>query len=360
MDIRSSVVSIATALGFDKVRISSVASGMDTEFVHSWVKKGYAGEMAYLEKRADERADPHRVLPGAKNAICVALVYDREIPDHQLSEDKARGRIARYAGGEDYHSVMLERLEALATAIQVRISRTFDYRAYVDTGPILERTLAARGGLGWIGKNTLLLDRELGSYFFIGVVLTDLEMELDEPVSDLCGSCTACLDACPTDAFPEPHVMNASKCLSYTTIEKRGMTPDELREPQGNWVFGCDICQEVCPWNLRKNRTIPLPGAELRKRLEPKEQFVFPSLRWILDLDEENWKEVTAKTSLRRAKWHGLLRNALVAAGNSGDLSLLESINRHAKGSEPELRLHAEWAISQLSGCRRAASDAKA
>ena len=360
MDIRSAVISIGQALGFDKVRISSVSTGKDTEFVHEWLRKGFAGEMAYLKKRAEERADPLKVLSGARNAICVALVYDRQGCVPGPVEDKSLGRIARYAGGEDYHTVMLERLEAFATAIQVKVRRSFTHKAYVDTGPVLERTLAARGGLGWIGKNTLLLDRELGSYFFIGVLFTDLEIDLDEPVADLCGSCTACLDACPTDAFPEPHVMDASRCLSYTTIEKSGIIPKHLRAPQGNWIFGCDVCQEVCPWNNRKNRMLPLPGVKLREKLKPKEEFVLPSLRWILDLDEDNWREITAKTSIRRAKWRGLIRNALIAAGNSGDLTLFDSIMKHAEGVDPGLREHAEWAIGQLLQTRRAASDAKA
>jgi len=346
-------------LGFHRVGIASAEAGPDTQFVHEWLARGYAGEMDYLGRRAEERADPGRVLAGARSAICVALVYDRETTGetHGLPP---LGRIARYAGGEDYHELMKERLLALAEALEAKLGHAFGSRAYVDTGPILERTLAARAGLGWIGKNTLLIDPELGSYFFLGVLLTDLAVEPDVPSADHCGSCTACLDACPTGAFPEAHVMDASRCLSYTTIEKRGSIPESLRAAQSDWVFGCDICQDVCPWNRRKRRPLPPDPLGLRARLAPKPELMQPSLRWLLELDEETWREVTRKTAIRRTKWKGLVRNALVAAGNSGDRSLIDAVERHLASDEPSLAEHAAWALTQLEAARLPAKDANA
>src|SRR5262245_17378612 len=345
--------------------------------------------MRWLARRAAERADPRRVLPGARSVVAVGVVYDTGPEAAQAPRNGARpseaarddgggggasaavprsepqaseARVARYAGGADYHDVLGRRLRALASTLEALLPGTRT-RCYVDTGPVLERPLAARAGLGWIGKNTLLIHPRLGSYLFLGVVLTDLALAPDAPEPDHCGSCRACLDACPTDAFPEPFVLDATRCLSYTTIELRSAIPEALREPQADRVFGCDVCQEVCPWNTRPGRAVPEDAAGLRAALAPREAWHLPALAWLLGLDEPAWREVARGTALRRAKWRGLMRNALVAAGNSGDPSLAPALRRHAEGADALLAEHARWALARLGvdqGGLRATSRATA
>jgi epoxyqueuosine reductase len=366
----------AGALGFDAVGIAPADPPPHAGFLREWLAHGYAGEMAWIARRAEEREDPRRVLPGARSIVAVALVYDMPPSAAQpseaapasearseaqpsevmraeaRSEPKASGvigtaRIARYAGGADYHDVLGQRLRSLASAIEALApgART---RSYVDTGPVLERPVAARAGLGWIGKNTLLIHPRLGSYLFLGVVLTDLTLAPDAPEPDHCGSCRACLDACPTGAFPEPFVLDASRCLSYTTIELRSAIPEPLREAQADWVFGCDVCQQVCPWNTRARRVVPEDAGGMRAELAPRPPWRGPALAALLALDEPAWAEATRGTALRRAKRRGLLRNALVAAGNSGDLTLVPALRRHAEGDDALLSAHARWALARL------------
>jgi len=403
----------ARRLGFDLVGIAPADPPPHADFLPQWLARGYAGEMRWLARRAAERADPRRVLPGARSVVAVGVVYDTSPEAAQASRHEARpsqaargdaggggasaavprsepqvseaargdaggggasaavprsepqaseARVSRYAGGRDYHDVLGERLRALAREIEGLAPGTRT-RSYVDTGPMLERPLAARAGLGWIGKNTLLIHPRLGSYLFLGVVLSDLALAPDAPEPDHCGSCRACLDACPTDAFPEPYVLDATRCLSYTTIELRSGIPERLRAPQADRVFGCDVCQEVCPWNTRPGRAVPEDAAGLRAALAPREAWHLPALAWLLGLDEPAWREVARGTALRRAKWRGLLRNALVAAGNSGDPSLAPALRRHAEGVDALLAEHARWALARLGvdqGGLRATSRATA
>ncbi len=224
-------------------------------------------------------------------------------------------------------------------------------RCYVDTGPVLERAAAARAGLGWIGKHTLLIDRALGSYLFLGVVITDLALPPDAEEPDHCGSCRACLDACPTSAFPEPYVLDATRCISYTTIELRTAIPEELRAAHGDWVFGCDVCQEVCPWNGKATRAPALASPEnslLRERFAPRPALADATLAWLLALDEEAWRAATRRTALRRAKHRGLLRNALVAAGNRASSAHRVAVARHAESSDALIAEHARWALARI------------
>jgi epoxyqueuosine reductase len=285
------------------------------------------------------------VLPGARSVIALGFVYD---PGEPAPAAPGALRVARYAGGDDYHDLLLERVRALEAGLPALAGQVVRTRGYVDTGPVLERAHAARAGLGWIGKNTCLIHPRLGSYLFLGVVLTDLALEPDLPEPDHCGSCRACLDACPTQAFPEPFVLDATRCISYTTIEARGPVPAELRAAHGSWGFGCDLCQEVCPWNTRARRTLPPDPLGLRAALAPRPEWRSPALAWVLSLDESEWRRATRGTALRRARWQGLVRNALVVAGNAGDASLLPLVRRHAEGADPLLADHARWALERL------------
>jgi len=366
---------VGLALGLDAVGLAPAAPHARTEFLRDWVARGFAGEMDYLVRRLEERIDPRRVLPGARSLIVVGLLLppptaapapDAEPPDAEPgsvqagqangSANPARepgpaaavGRVARYAGGDDYHELLLDRVRALEAALPVLAQRPVRSRSHVDTGPVLERAAAERAGLGWIGKNACLIHPALGSHLMLGVVITDLPLEPDAPVTDHCGSCRACLDVCPTNAFPEPYVLDATRCLSYTTIESRGPIPEFLRAPQADLVFGCDLCQDVCPWNRSRPRQ-PLPDAlGLRARLTKREAWRSPTLEWLLSLEEEGFSEATRKTALRRAGWRGLIRNALIAAGNAGDPGLRPAVARHADGGDAMLSEHARWALARL------------
>ena len=340
------VTALALALGFDLAGVARAEPGRHAAFLRDWLARGYGGEMAYLARNVERREDPRRVLPGARSVIAVALVYD---PGARPEPSGSSIRVARYAGGDDYHDVLIDRVRALEAALSPLARKPVRTRGYVDTGPVLERACAADAGLGWIGKNTCLIHPRLGSYLFLGVVLTDLALAPGAPEPDHCGSCRACLDACPTGAFPEPYVLDATRCLSYTTIELRGAIPEDLRAGQGDWGFGCDVCQEVCPWNQRGRRGVPADPLGLRARLAPREEWRAPSLAWALELSEQTWREAARGTALRRTGYRGLLRNALIAAGNSRDASLAPLVRRHLEGGDPVLAEHARWALERLA-----------
>ena len=292
------------------------------------------------------------MLPGARSVIALGLVYD---PGARPEPSGSAFRVARYAGGDDYHDVLIDRVRALEAALSPLAGTPVRTRGYVDTGPVLERAFAADAGLGWIGKNTCLIHPRLGSYLFLGVVLTDLALAPTEPEPDHCGSCRACLDACPTDAFPEPYVLDATRCLSYTTIELRGPIPDPLRAGQGDWGFGCDVCQEVCPWNQRGLRAVPADPLGLRARLAPRDGVARARARvGARSVARDDWRAATRGTALRRTGYRGLLRNALIAAGNSRDASLAPLVRRHLDGGDPMLAEHARWALERLRSIRAA------
>jgi len=338
---------VGLALGLDAVGFASASPTERTRFLRDWIARGYAGEMHYLARRVEERVDPRRVLPEARSMVVAGLACAEPV-EAGADPEGSLGRVARYAGGDDYHDVLLDRLRALESALAVVADTEVRSRAYVDTGPIVERAAAAGAGLGWIAKNSCLIHPDLGSHLMLGVILTDLELRPDEPVADHCGSCRACLDACPTDAFPEPYVLDATRCLSYLTIETRSPIPEELREAQGDHVFGCDICQTVCPWNRSRPRRPLADPLGLRTRLAPRPEWRAPTLEWILSLDAEGFADATRRTALRRPSHRGLLRNALIAAGNSGDPRLRSPLLRYAEGDDPMLREHARWALERL------------
>lgn len=349
-NLREKVKALALAVGFDLAGVAAAEPTRETRFLRDWLAKGYSGTMEYLARRVEERVDPRLVLEGARSVIAVGLVYaEKDSAGPVGGEGPVPGvaRVARYARGDDYHEVMGDRLRALVWGLEALAGRPVSSRHYVDTGPVQERVFAARGGLGWIGKNTCLIHPELGSYIFLGVVLTDLGLAPDAPEPDHCGSCRLCLDACPTDALVGPYELDARRCIAHATIEDPGSIPSGQRADHGEWLFGCDICQEVCPWNRTAGPALADPLG-LRERLRAREEWRAPTLRWVLDLGPEAWQGVTRRSALRRARHRGLLRNALVAAGNSGDRQLVPLIRKHAEGSDALLREHARWALERL------------
>jgi epoxyqueuosine reductase len=271
----------------------------------------------------------------------VALQYDTPHP-YSTEAPGERGWISRYAWGDDYHDVMKAMLDRLVERLAAEAG-PFTSRAYVDTGPIVERAYAAAAGIGAWGKNTCLLHPEHGSWFFLGEVVLDLELPADAPRTDMCGSCTACLDACPTGALPKPFTLDATRCISYLTIEVKGAIPEERREGVGRHVFGCDICQDVCPWN-RKRRRRGEPAFEPRAGLEA------PDLSHLASLDEEAFRERFRRSPVKRAKRRGLLRNVAVALGNSGDPSRRPLLRALAEDEDAVVREHASWALARLAG----------
>lgn len=292
----------ANALGFDPVGIARLGPAKTHEAFTRWLDSGYSGEMTYLPRGAEKRRDTRLPFAGTRTAIVVALDYGGKQPS---------GSVARYARGDDYHDVMLERLEKLHDWIERECGQRVAGKAYVDTGPILERDLAQRAGLGWIGKNTMLINPRRGSFFFLGALLLDLELEPDAPFeSDRCGTCTRCLDACPTDAFVEPRVLDARRCISYLTIEHRSDIAPELQPLMGELVYGCDICQDVCPWNHKFATAIMDPA------LAPRPENVNPDPRELAALTDDEFRERFRRSPIKRTKRQGLARNATIALEN--------------------------------------------
>lgn len=343
MNLTAELKREAYRLGFDAVGIAPVEPSPREAFVRWWLAQGYHGTMAYLARNVERRLNPARVFPGARSVVCLATLYrTKEIPS-ELAAKRSRGLLSRYAWGDDYHDLLSKRTRALLDWLRLQGGPGADGRVYVDTGPLLERELAARAGIGWIGKNTLLLNRRLGSYFFLSEILTNVALEPDVPVADHCGSCRRCLEACPTQAFPEPYVLDASKCLSYLTIELKGEIPEALRSLLGNWVFGCDVCQEVCPWN----RKAPFSEEPV---FFPRPGFLAPKLSALMALTVEGFRCIFRNSPVKRAKRVGLLRNVAVALGNSRDPKAIPALRRGLNDPEPLIRLHSAWALGKIGG----------
>lgn len=330
---------LARETGFDLVGIASALPPSTLGSFASWVARGYAGEMAYLTSQVAKRSDLREAFPWARSVICVALAYDTPSPySTELAEG---GWISRYAWGDDYHDVMGRLLTSYLDRLQEELG-PFQGRAYVDTGPIVERAYAAEAGIGAWGKNTCLLNPEHGSWFFLGEVVTDLSLEPDGGRTDLCGTCRACLDACPTGALPAPYVLDATRCISYLTIELKGSIPENQRAGISRHVFGCDICQDVCPWN-RKRKTEGLAA------FLPREGLLSPDLADLAALDELGYQRRFRRSAMKRAKRRGLLRNVAVALGNSADQKGRKVLSNLAKDQDPIVREHALWALEHLS-----------
>jgi epoxyqueuosine reductase len=425
MEIKQALKQQALDIGLDLLGVAPVVPGRDLEFAGEWVKRGCGGEMHYLAN--PRRDDPRRIMPSAKSVICAALIYNTQLPysidvHPEDSKQKAVGSVSepepsrvpnfefpvspavlprawtsRYAWGEDYHEIVRAKLEKLRAALEELVPGV-ETRVFVDTGPIVERAFARFSGLGWMGKNTCIINEAKGSWLFLGVMLTSLELEPDLPAPDRCGSCTACLEACPTGALIEPYVMDARRCISYLTIELKGSIPEEFRPALGANVFGCDICQDVCPWNAKSriqesggrsqksnaqssvvsgqrsknrsqesevrsqeasfqplavnhqstidNRQFSAPDA---RHLIPSTFPLFnPSLELLASLSEEDFRRVFARSPIRRAKYRGWLRNLCVVMGNSGDARFVPWLERAREHSDPIVREHAAWALSRL------------
>jgi epoxyqueuosine reductase len=328
----------AYGLGFDLVGITTLGPAETAPMFEDWISHGYAGEMGYMERWADKRRDTRLPFAGVSSAIVVGLNYGGTSPP---------GPIARYARGDDYHEIMWARLDSLRDWIAKTHGSPVAGKSYVDTGPILERDLARRAGLGWFGKNTNLINPQLGSFFFIGALLVDIELEPDTPFeADRCGTCTRCLQVCPTDAFVSERVLDATKCISYLTIEARGAIPVELREQVGSLIYGCDICQDVCPWNQRFSRDATLTEFDPRPALASNDSRTIA--KEILQMDVDEFRAEFKGSPMKRAKLSGLKRNAAVALGNAGTAEDITALELALKSADLLLREHAEWALNRL------------
>ena len=341
MPLESQLKDQAHQLGFELAGIAAAtpADGFDT--FRTWLDQGYAGEMDYLHRQAAARRHPASILPQVKSVLMLGINYNPG--ESEISEETSNcGKVARYAQGADYHQVLWRRLDQLLAWVRQQVPGC-DGRGVVDTAPLLERDFARRAGLGWFGKNTMLLNKKLGSYFFLAALLLDLELRPD-PVHEAhhCGTCTACLDACPTEAFVGPGVLDARRCLSYLTIELKGPVPAAWRDEMREWLFGCDICQEVCPWN----RKAPV-GRE--PTFAPRPELMEVDLVELLSLSPEQFRERFRDTALWRGKRRGLLRNAALLLGNRRDAAALPALERALEDAEPLIRDAARWAIERIS-----------
>ncbi len=349
-DLTESIRKQALALGFDLVGFAPVLPPAHALFFRRWLERGFAGEMHYLHRTADARCDPQQVLPGARSAVVVGLNYAPVVSP--VTDDPSRGIFARYALGDDYHDVMTRKLQSLLDFIRQQ-RPDCEAKIYVDAGPVLERELAWRAGLGWFGKNTMLINTYRGSYFLIGEILLNIDLEYDQPAVGGCGTCTRCIDACPTGAIVAPYMLDARRCISYLTIELKGSIPEHLRAQMGNRIFGCDICQEVCPFNHPRPQS-PLRAVPCREpAFQPREVTLAPKLTDLLQMSEEQFREAFRRSPVKRAKRRGLRRNVAVAIGNSGSPDALPVLQHEIENeADPMVREHLQWAMERCANRR--------
>ena len=340
----------AEQAGFDLCGVAPTSDAPELQHFSSWIVAGHAGEMEYMAARDEEgalkRSSLSRIAPWARSVIVCAINYNTGHPYSTQMQDPRRGWISRYAWSrKDYHDVVLLRLRQVEAALRMwgghSCPPTLTTRCYVDTGPIVERIFAKYAGVGWIGKNTCIIDQKKGSWLFLGVILTSLELAPDLPAPDRCGTCARCIEACPTDAILAPYQLDSNKCISYLTIEKRGWIPEDLRAGMGRHIFGCDICQDVCPWN-RKAPASAVP------EFEPRPGLVNPALAWLAEMSAEEFREAFRGSPIRRAKCTGLRRNAAIAMGNSGDPQFLPLLEELAADQDDSVAESARWAMERL------------
>jgi epoxyqueuosine reductase len=327
----------AQRLGFGLSGIAPATEADGFERLHEWLERGYAGEMAYMQRHEEARRHPRSILEAVRSIIMVGMEYAER---NSKPVDSAMGKVARYAQGPDYHDLLWDKLDRLLAWLKVEVPEC-NGRGVVDSAPLLERDFARRAGLGWFGKNTMLIDKHTGSFFFLGALLVDIDLEPDAPhTASHCGTCTACLDACPTEAFTAPGWLDARRCISYLTIELRSPIPEELRPKMDNWLFGCDICQDVCPWNRKVGRTAaPFDHRQDLESLDPLE---------LLKLDDKEFSRRFRGTAIARTKRRGLLRNAAIVLGNRGDRAAIPALEQVLTDEEPLIREAAAWAIAAI------------
>jgi len=345
----------AKSAGFDLAGIAPVRDFPELNSFPRWIANGQGGEMKYLEARNDagelKRASLRSTVPWARSVIVCAINYNTAQPYSTHVSDSDRGWISRYAWSrEDYHESVMRRLRVVERCLLEKVEQgrqdasempALQTRCYVDTGPLVERVYAKYAGVGWIGKNTCILNQKMGSWLFLGVILTSLDLTPDLPAPDRCGSCTRCLEACPTNAFVAPYQLDSNKCISYLTIEKRGTIPQQMRDGMGRHLFGCDICQDVCPWN----RKAPVTGAT---EFQPRDGLVNPALEWLAEMNSEEFRKTFRGSPIRRTKLSGLRRNAVIAMGNGGDRKFLATLDRLLDDADPLVAESAYWAREKL------------
>lgn len=352
--LAQAVKDAATSAGFDLAGVAPVREQDFPEIAafEDWVEAGYAAEMKYMERRTEsgklQRMSARNAAPWARSVVVCAMNYNTARPYSVHASDSRRGWISRYAwGSKDYHDALMPRLEKVEEAIRglaAQNGQEVQTRRYVDTGPILERVYAKYAGIGWIGKNTCIINQRKGSWLFLGVILTSLELAPDLQAPDRCGSCTRCLEACPTQALVAPGKLDASLCIAYLTIEKRGSIPEELRSKMGHHIFGCDVCQDVCPWN-NKGGNAPVSSAP---EFQPMENLFHPDLQWLSQMNEEKYRQSFRGSPVKRAKFCGLKRNVAIAMGNSGNREFLPELERMKADEDPIIAEHAHRAIQYL------------
>lgn len=342
---------MAREVGFDLAGVAGVADTPEHRFFPEWLAAGRAGEMHYLEARNEagelKRASLANAAPWARSVVVCALNHNSDAPYSTHAGTTTQAWISRYAFTQcDYHNVVLGKLREMEARLLAYVSEQGDEAprtwCYVDTGPVIERIFAQHAGVGWVGKNTCILNEKLGSWLFLGVMLTSIALTPDLPAADHCGSCTRCLDACPTNAFPAPYQLDATRCISYLTIEKRGEVPVDLRDGIGRHVYGCDICQDVCPWN----REAPVSSVP---EFAPRQQLVNPELEWLAGLSLEEFREVFRGSPVKRAKYSGLRRNLAIAIGNSGERRFLPVLQKLAQDEDSNVAEPVRWAVQKLS-----------
>ena len=348
--IRARVSKLSAELGFDSCRIARCDSPRHEDEFSNWLRDGAAGEMHWMERSEAKRRDPQKVLPGARSVIVFALNYwqGEEVRRSQVAAAEF-GKIARYAWGDDYHDVIERRLTAIDKLLCEYGGKQ---KCYVDTGPVLERDYAAEAGIGWHGKSTMLIDARLGTWFFLGEILTTLELEPDAPQRDRCGTCTRCITACPTNAITEPHRLDARRCISYLTIELKGSIPLELRPLIGDRIYGCDDCLDACPWNrfARVSRETAFAARPAVAQMQ---------LRDFLRLDDAGFRTLFRGSPIKRIKRRGFVRNVCVALGNVGTEADLPALELARSDSEPLIAEHAAWAIDQIQQRANASVESK-
>jgi len=332
----------AAALGFDVCGIAAIAEYPELGFLSEWLARGYAGEMHYLHRSADRRGDIRAVLPSARSVISLGTIYNVARPYSTENADPRQASIARYAWGDDYHTVIQQRMDALVAWLREQAGPALETRAYVDTGPVQERVFAQHAGLGWIGKNTCLINEEHGSWLFLSEVICNVQLEPDQAAFDQCGDCTLCIEACPTGAIVEPYVLDSRRCLSYLTIEVKGAIPPEHRSSIGSHAYGCDICQEVCPWNAQ-----PAGPDQPGSPWLPRARFDGRSIAELWRTPDAELRASLKNSAMSRAGLLGLRRNLAVCAGATGDAEALSALRQVDEPAcdDPIVAEHVHWAL---------------